>query len=96
MKKIFYVYILSSGKNGTLYVGVTSDIVKRIYEHKNEVAGGFTKKYKIKDLVFCEAVESVEEAIKREKQLKTWHRAWKIELIEKNNPKWEDLYKDII
>jgi len=92
----YYVYILASKKDGTLYIGVTSDLVKRIYEHKNDLVEGFTKKYTIHDLVYLEATESVESAIVREKQLKKWNRAWKIRLIEKTNPGWRDLYPDLI
>jgi len=92
----YYVYILASKKNGTLYIGVTSNLVKRIYEHKNELAEGFTKKYSIHNLVYFEITESVESAIAREKQLKKWNRAWKIRLIEKTNPEWRDLYMEII
>jgi putative endonuclease len=92
----YYIYILASKKNGTLYVGITSDLIKRIYEHKNDLAEGFTKKYAIHNLVYFEATESVESAIMREKQLKKWNRAWKINLIDKNNPAWNDLYPDLI
>jgi len=92
----YYIYILASKKNGTLYVGITSDLIKRIYEHKNDLAEGFTKKYSIHNLVYFEVTESVESAIMREKQLKKWNRAWKINLIEKNNPAWNDLYPDLI
>ena len=92
----YYVYILASNKNGTLYIGVTSNLVKRIYEHKNELAEGFTKKYSVHKLVYFEITESVESAIAREKQLKKWNRAWKIRLIEKTNPEWRDLYMELI
>lgn len=91
----FYVYILSSKQNGTLYTGVTSDLVKRIYEHKNNLADGFTKKYNIHQLVWYEIHETAETAITREKQIKKWQRKWKLELIERNNPQWKDLYEDI-
>ncbi|MBI4654123.1 MAG: GIY-YIG nuclease family protein [Nitrospirae bacterium] len=94
MKK-FYVYILCSKRNGTLYIGVTSDIVKRVYEHKNNLVGGFTKKYNIHRLVWYEIHKSSESAITMEKQIKKWKRAWKLELIEKDNPQWNDLYEDI-
>ena len=87
----YYVYILASNKNGTLYIGVTSNLVKRIYEHKNELAEGFTKQYSVHNLVYFEITDSVESAIAREKQLKKWNRAWKIRLIEKTNPEWRDL-----
>ena len=92
----YYIYILASKKNGTLYVGITSDLIKRIYEHKNDLVEGFTRKYTIHNLVYFEATESVESAIMREKQLKKWNRTWKINLIEKNNPAWNDLYPDLI
>jgi len=91
----YYVYILASKKNGTLYIGVTSDLVKRIYEHKSGLVEGFTNKYAIHDLVYFETTECVESAITREKQLKKWNRAWKISLIEKSNPVWKDLYLDL-
>jgi len=90
--KSFCVYIMASKKNGTLYIGVTSDLVKRIYEHKLDLIDGFTKKYAVHLLVYYETIESAEIAISREKQLKAWKRDWKIQLIEKENPKWEDLY----
>ena len=86
---------MASKKNGTLYVGVTSNLVKRIYEHKNNIVKGFTKKYRIHDLVHYEIFDDVQEAIKREKQLKWWKRNWKIELIEKENPEWLDLYNQL-
>ena len=92
----YYVYILASKKNGTLYIGVTSDLIKRIYEHKNELVKGFTKEYGVHNLVYFETTESVESAIAREKQLKKWNRAWKIRLIEKCNPDWRDLYSELI
>ena len=92
----YYIYMLASKKNGTLYVGVTSDLIKRIYEHKNDHVEGFTQKYTIHNLVYFEATESIESAIIREKQLKKWNRAWKINLIEKSNPAWNDLYPDLI
>ena len=92
----YYIYILTSKKNGTLYIGVTSDLIKRIYEHKNDLVEGFTQKYSIHSLVYCETTESIESAIMREKQLKKWNRAWKINLIGKTNPAWKDLYPDLI
>jgi len=91
-----YVYILSSKKNGTLYIGVTSDLIKRVWEHKNNVVEGFTKKYSVHNLVYFEIYEDIEQAIKREKQLKRWNRKWKLELIEKSNPDWVDLYEGIL
>ena len=93
--KQLYVYILASKKNGTLYVGVTSNLIKRIWEHKNGLADGFTKKYGVKMLVYYENHESTETAIIREKQIKKWRRAWKIRLIEEKNSQWRDLYDDI-
>jgi putative endonuclease len=89
------VYILASRRNGTLYTGVTSDVVKRIYEHKNGLADGFTKKYHIHRLVYFELHDDMIAAITREKQIKKWDRAWKLELIEKSNPEWKDLYETI-
>jgi putative endonuclease len=91
-----FVYLMASSRNGTLYVGVTSDLVKRVFQHKNDVADGFTKKYRVHDLVWFESTPSIEEAIRKEKQIKDWKRAWKIELIEKENPEWRDLYADIL
>jgi putative endonuclease len=91
-----YVYILASKKNGTLYVGVTSDLCKRIYEHKEGLTEGFTKKYNVKTLVYYESIECIQSAIQREKQIKKWERAWKLKLIENKNPNWEDLYNAIL
>ena len=88
--------MLASKKNGTLYVGVTSDLLKRVWEHKNNLVDGFTKKYHIHRLVYYEETENAESAIGREKQMKKWRRQWKIELIEKVNPEWEDLYKNLL
>ncbi len=95
MNKQPAVYILASKRDGTLYIGVTSDLVKRVWEHKNDVVEGFTKKYGVHDLVYFEMHGDMESAITREKQLKKWNRAWKIELIGKNNPTWRDLWSDI-
>ncbi len=92
----YYVYILASRKKGTLYIGVTSDLVKRIYEHKNDLLEGFTRQYKVHNLVYFEITESIESAIAREKKLKKWNREWKIRLIEKSNPEWRDLYAELI
>ena len=89
----FYVYILCSKRNGTLYAGVMSDLIKRVYEHKDDLANGFTSKYGVHRLVWHEIHESWESAIEREKQIKKWKRAWKLKLIEKNNPYWDDLYE---
>lgn len=94
--KQYYVYIMASKKNGTLYIGVTSDLVKRIYEHKQNLADGFTKEYNVHSLVYYEQHNESEEAILREKQMKKWNRKWKIRLIEEKNPEWKDLYNEII
>ena len=94
-QKEYYVYILSSKKYGTLYVGVTSDLAKRIYEHRQGSVDGFTNKYGVHRLVYYEIHEDVHEAILREKQLKKWRREWKINLIEKNNPDWLDMYCEL-
>ena len=91
-----YVYILASGRNGTLYVGVTSNLIKRIYEHKNNLVKGFSQKYSVHNLVYFEQFEDIEQAIEREKQLKHWKRYWKIKLINTINPAWEDLYSQVI
>ena len=90
------VYILASKRNGTLYIGVTSDIIKRVWEHKNSLAEGFTRKYSVYNLVWYELHENMETAILREKRLKEWKRKWKLELIETSNPKWNDLYDTIL
>ncbi len=89
-------YILASGRNGTLYVGVTSDVVKRVYEHKQDLIKGFTNQYHVHKLVFFEMHSSMEAAITREKQIKKWNRSWKLRLIEKTNPEWRDLFSDIV
>ena len=89
------VYILASKRNGTLYIGVTSDLVKRIWQHKNKVVSGFTEVHQANRLVYFEQLDDIYAALTREKQLKTWNRAWKIKLIEKTNPNWNDLYDDI-
>ncbi len=94
--KQFYVYILASGKNGTFYVGVTSDLVKRVWQHKNEVVESFTKKYGVKILVYYEIFADAENAIRREKRLKKWPRVSKLRAIEEMNPEWNDLYEKII
>jgi putative endonuclease len=94
--KIYYIYILASKRNGTIYIGITNNLEKRIYEHKNEITKGFTKKYDVKKLVYYEKTNDVISAIAREKQLKKWNRKWKLELIEKSNPQWNDLSKDWI
>ena len=94
--KDYFVYILASKRNGTLYIGVTSDLVRRIYEHKNNLIEGFTKKYKVHHLVYYEITNDIKSAIEREKRLKKWNRKWKLELIERMNPQWKDLYDELI
>ena len=89
-------YILASKQNGTLYIGVTSDLQKRAWEHKNDLVEGFTKKYGVHRLVYYELHEGMVSAITREKQMKKWNRAWKLELVEKQNPDWADLWERII
>ena len=89
------VYIMTNPRNGTLYIGVTSDLIRRVWQHKNEVADGFTKKYKLHNLVWYEPHATMESAITREKVLKFWHRIWKIRIIEQANPDWLDLYNEI-
>jgi putative endonuclease len=95
MEKAFAVYILASGRNGTLYTGVTSDLVKRTWQHREKLVDGFAERYGAVHLVWYEQHDGPEEAIAREKRIKKWHRAWKIELIEKANPYWNDLYDEI-
>ena len=87
----YYVYIVASGRNGTLYVGMTNNIARRLDEHKNGLVDGFTNKYKVHKLVYVEECDNPNDAIAREKQLKKWNRAWKIGLIEQDNPNWDDL-----
>ena len=94
--KQYCVYILANKKDGMLYIGVTSNLVKRIYEHKHDLVEGFTKRYHIHNLVYYEVTDDVTSAITREKQLKKWNRAWKIALIKKQNLEWRDLYVDIV
>ena len=91
----FYVYILANRIGGTLYIGVTNDLVRRVFEHKSELMKGFTKKYDVHKLVYFEQFDDVENAIRREKRLKKWKRAWKVRLIEELNPNWDDLYLNI-
>jgi putative endonuclease len=91
----YYIYILASERNGTLYVGVTNDLLRRVYEHKNDFVKGFTSKYGVHTLVFYEQCESHESAVAREKQIKEWKRKSKLELIEKVNPLWQDLYDEL-
>jgi putative endonuclease len=94
--KSSFVYILASQKNGTLYIGVTADLIKRIYQHKNNLIKGFTSRYNVHNIVYYETFSDINEAFEREKELKTWERKWKIDLIEKNNKQWKDLYNEII
>lgn len=94
-KNQYYIYILTNKRNGTLYIGVTSNLIKRVYEHKNNIIEGFTKKYYIHKLIYYEITNDIESAIRREKQLKKWNRKWKLELIENNNPEWKDLYFEL-
>ena len=91
----FWVYILASQPGGTLYVGVTNDLVRRAYEHRNGIVPGFTKRYDIKQLVYYEPHDSIQAAIQREKNIKHWPRAWKTRLISETNPTWQDLYDEI-
>ena len=94
-QKQYFVYIMAKGRNSTFYVGMTSDLPKRVWEHKTGIADGFTKKYGIKNLVYYEVFDDPENAIKREKRLKKWTRAWKMKTIEEINPNWKDLYEEI-
>ena len=94
--KDYYVYILASKKNGTLYIGVTNDLIRRVYEHKHGFVNGFTKKYQVHRLVYYEHTHDVKSAIQKEKQMKKWKRQWKIELIEDMNPGWNDLYDEVV
>lgn len=95
MREKFFVYILSSLHNRVLYIGMTSDLPKRVWEHKERVVEGFTAKYNVDRLVYFEVFSDAQAAIKRELSMKEWKRDWKVELIEKNNPEWRDLYEDI-
>jgi putative endonuclease len=96
MEKHPCVYILASRRNGTLYIGVTSDLVKRVWEHRNDVVKGFTSRYGVHTLVWFEQHETMESAIVRERAVKEWRRRWKLELIEKRNPEWRDLFGEIV
>lgn len=91
----YYIYIMASKKNGTLYIGITNNLIRRVYEHRSNLIGGYTQKYSVHDLVYFEHTNDVVAAIQREKQLKKWNRKWKIELIEGENPDWRDLYYEI-
>lgn len=93
--KLYYVYILTSQRNGTLYTGVTNDLKRRVWEHKHDLVKGFTKEYGVHILVYFEQHQDIEQAILREKQIKRWKRKWKLDLIEKDNPNWDDLYEKI-
>ena len=95
MDKVYFVYILASKRNGTLYTGVTNDLLRRVWEHKNSVAEGFTKKYHVHMLVWYETHGDISEAIAREKQIKGWNRAWKLKMIERGNRAWNDLYETL-
>ena len=90
-----FVYILANSKNGTLYIGVTSDLIRRVYEHKNDFIDGFTSRYQVHMLVHYEICGDMYEAIRREQRLKKWKRVWKIRLIEESNPRWRELYPEI-
>lgn len=92
----YYVYILASGKNGTLYIGVTDNLIRRVWEHKHDLVKGFTEKYGVHELVYYEQHQDINEAILREKQMKNRKRCWKIKTINKFNPEWRDLYGSII
>jgi putative endonuclease len=94
--KQYYVYTLSSRRNGTLHIGVTGDLIKRAYQHKHGLVEGFTKKYDVHNLTYYETDDSVYEALSRENQFKKWKRQWKIELIESMNQEWKDLYYDLV
>ena len=94
-ERYYWVYILASAVGGTLYIGVTNDLVRRIYEHRNDLVRGFTKRYGVHRLVYYEPHNDIEAAIRREKRLKRWNRTWKIKLIEQMNPDWDDLYSQI-
>jgi len=96
MSKLYYVYILASGRNGTLYIGVTNNLVRRVWEHRESLIEGFTTQHGVKHLVHFEPFEDVNAAIHREKRLKKWKRQWKIDLIQKKNVGWDDLYEEMI
>jgi len=95
MDRQIYVYLLASKPYGTLYIGVTGDLIQRVWQHREKTAGGFTKQYSVTQLVWFETHEDIMAAISREKQLKEWKRAWKIELIQRSNPYWRDLFDEI-
>ncbi len=91
----YFFYMLASKRNGTLYIGVTNNLLKRVHQHKNDVTEGFTRKYNVHSLVYYEVFNRIQDAITREKQMKKWKRQWKMELIEKSNPNWEDLFESL-
>lgn len=95
MERTYWVYLLASQRNGTLYIGVTNNLARRVYEHRTKQSSGFTAKYDVAMLVWYETYTDILEAIAREKKLKTWRRSWKIELIEALNPEWRDLYEEL-
>ncbi|MFC1724094.1 GIY-YIG nuclease family protein [candidate division KSB1 bacterium] len=95
MIKKYYIYIMSNKKDGTLYIGITNDLKRRVYEHKDGKIKGFTKRYNLDKLIYFEEFKNIDEAIIREKMLKRWNRTWKTELLEKSNPDWKDLYDDL-
>jgi len=94
--KTYYVYILASERNGTLYMGMTNDLLRRVYEHKHRLIEGFSARYNVHDLVYYEEGNDIRAVIQREKQLKKWNREWKIKLIERSNPTWRDLYAELL
>ena len=96
MDKSYFVYMLANKRNGTLYIGMTNNLVRRVYEHREGLVDGFTNTHDVKRLVWFETMSSIERAIQREKNLKHWLRQWKIELIEKHNPEWRDPYDEIV
>ncbi len=93
---MYFVYIMASRRNGTLYVGFTSDLAQRVHAHKNDLVDGFTKNYGVHTLVYFESGEDRNGVLQREKQIKEWKRNWKLDLIEKSNPQWKDLYEDLV
>ncbi len=94
-EKKYYIYILANERNGTLYIGVTNSLIRRIYEHKHNLVEGFTKDHNIHRLVYYEEYNQIDNAISREKQMKKWNRKWKLQIIEKDNPGWRDLYEEL-
>ena len=94
--KSYWIYILSSKKNGTLYIGVTNNLARRVYEHKEKLLAGFSKRYNVNMLVYAEEFNNINEALHREKSIKKWNRKWKLRLIEEQNPDWNDLYENIL